>query len=198
MRHSYTLSLAFLLAVSLTACKDDPGITPENVVTIEGTDYPTVEIGTQTWTSVNYAGPGGVAFDSKYGKYYSKAELATIKVPEGWRIPTMDDYKKLAEFHGVPVPSMVSHSEAIKPLISEENWKHAVGTNASGFNAHPGGYMFGPAAPIPGDIAEFWATDGVTFSIQEAGENLTGLRLTLYLSDNSPEYKFNVRFVKAE
>jgi uncharacterized protein (TIGR02145 family) len=203
MRHTYTLTLAILLAVVFSACKEDENIAPVNSVTIEGTEYPTVEIGTQTWTSVNYAGPGGVSFDAigsmpEYGKYYSRVELEAIKVPEGWRIPTMDDYKKLAEFYSMPLPTMTMHSDLIKPLISATHWNHVVGTNTSGFNAYPGGYMFGSAPPIDGDIAEFWASGGITLSIQEAGENLSKLRMALYQSDNSPDYKFNVRFVKAD
>jgi uncharacterized protein (TIGR02145 family) len=194
------LFLVFLLAVLLSACKEDD-VTPDNSVVIEGTAYPTIEIGTQTWTSANYAGPGGVSFNEagampEYGKYYSKVELEAIAIPQGWRIPTQDDFKKLAEFHGISLPSMTTHSEFIKALISEENWNHVVGTNTSGFNAHPGGYIFGTGEPLDGDIAEFWATGGITLSIQEGGASLSDLRMTLYQSDNSPDFKFNIRFVK--
>ena len=192
-----------LAAFSFTACdrEDDEKISPKPTITIHGSDYPTVAIGTQTWTSTNYAGPGGVAFDAEnskpeYGRYYSKAELEAISLPEGWRIPTREDYTKLAQFYGITIPSQITDTEKIASLISETNWNNASGTNSSGFTAYPAGYIFGSAAPIDGDIAEFWTSEGVTASIQEAGANLTSLRMIFYQSDDSPDYKFNVRFVK--
>src|SRR5688572_16155172 len=187
-------SFAVVLVVfSFTACdrEDDKKVSPKPTVTIHGSDYPTVEIGTQTWTSANYAGPGGVAFDAEnskpeYGRYYSKAELEAIALPEGWRIPTQEDYKKLAQSYGITIPSQIADTEKIASLISETNWNNASGTNISGFTAYPAGYIFGSGAPIDGDIAEFWTSEGITASIQEAGTNLTSLRMIFYQSDDSP------------
>ena len=194
---------AILFVVSaLHACDDDDDKNPvTKTVTIAGKAYPTVEIGMQTWTSANYAGPGGVGYDDQnsmpeYGKYYLRAELASILLPDGWRIPTQEDYKKLAQFYGITVPTKITDTEKIASLISRTNWNNVTGTNASGFNAYPAGYIFGESQPIDGDIAEFWTSEGVTLSIQEAGEELRKLRMTLYQSDNSPEFRFNVRFVK--
>ena len=197
-------SFAVVLAVfSFTACdrEDDESVTPRTTITIHGLEYPTVAIGTQTWTSANYAGPGGIAFDAEnsmpeYGKYYSKAELEAIALPEGWRIPTQEDYTKLALFYGITIPSQIADTEKIASLISKTNWNNVAGTNTSGFTAYPAGYIFGSGAPIDGDIAEFWTSEGLTASIQEAGTNLTSLRMIFYQSDDSPDYKFNVRFVK--
>ena len=194
---------AILFVVSaLYACNDDDDKNPvTKTITIEGTAYPIVEIGTQTWTSANYAGPGGVGYDDassrpEFGKYYLRAELASIVLPAGWRIPTQEDYKKLAQFYGITVPSQLTDTEKIASLISKTEWNNVTGTNTSGFNAYPAGYIFGESPPIDGDIAEFWTSEGVTLSIQEAGEELNKLRMTLYQSDNSPEFRFNVRFVK--
>ena len=191
-----------LAAAALSACDedDDANVAPATV-TIEGSKYLTVVIGTQTWTIANYAGPGGVAYDAgnskpEYGRYYAKTELDAITLPEGWRIPTQADYTKLAQFYGIEIPSHGSDTEDIKSLISKTNWNNVSGTNTSGFNAYPAGYIFGSSSPIDGDIAEFWTSEGVTASIQEAGANLTSLRMIFYQSDNSPDYKFNVRFVK--
>ena len=171
-----------LVAFAFSACDqdDDDNVAPPTV-TIEGSKYPTVVIGTQTWTSANYAGPGGVAYDAgnpkpEYGRYYAKAELDAITLPEGWRIPTQADYTKLAQFYGIVIPSHGSDTEDIKSLISKTNWNNVSGTNTSGFNAYPAGYIFGSSSPIDGDIAEFWTSEGVTVSIQEAGANLTSLR----------------------
>lgn len=161
-----------------------------------------MKIGTQTWTTVNYDGEGGIAFGGtipkpEYGKYYTFAELHALTLPEGWRIPTMQDYTTLAEANGIVIADYRAHAENIKALTSTTNWKNIPGTNTSGFNAYPAGYGFGPMAPIDGDIAEFWTIEQKTLSIQENGL-LTGLRIAFYDSSNSPDFRFNIRFVKNE
>lgn len=200
-KRSYIIVLVSLLAiVALNSCDDEPIASSLQQVTIAGKQYPVVRIGNQFWTAANYEGPGGVTYDAsntrpEYGKYYLKSELDAIVVPSGWRIPSLEDYSRLAQSCGVPVPSQLSDGEKIRSLISTTNWNHAQGTNASGFNAYPANYIFNDSSPIEGDIAEFWTAGGETFSIQEAGENLNSLRVSWYQS-NYPEYRFNVRFVK--
>ena len=200
---SSRLAPALLLSIAtLISCDDETTNSPLRQVTIEGKNYPFVKIGKQLWTSSNYEGPGGVSYDAsntrpEFGKYYLKTELDDIAVPAGWRIPTLEDYNQLAQFHGIPVPSKLADGEPIKALISVTGWNNAKGTNTSGFNAYPANYMFQDSSPIEGDMAEFWTVDGETFSIQEAGADLSALRITLYQS-NFPDYRFNVRFVKDE
>jgi uncharacterized protein (TIGR02145 family) len=199
-RSSIVVSALLLSIIALTSCDTNLEDSPLTRVTIEGKQYPFVKIGDQLWTSSNYEGPGGVSYDAlntrpEYGKYYLKTELDAIVVPAGWRIPTLEDYSQLAQSYGIPVPSKLSDGEAIKALISTVNWNNAKGTNTSGFNAYPANYIFQDSNPTEGDIAEFWTADGETFSIQEAGTNLGSLRISLYQS-NSPEYRFNIRFVK--
>ena len=199
-RSSIVVSVLLLSIVTLTSCDDESTDSPVQHVTIEGKQYPFVKIGNQLWTASNYEGPGGVSYDAlntrpEYGKYYLKTELDAIVLPAGWRIPTLEDYTQLAQSYGIPVPSKLSDGEAIKALISTANWNNAKGTNTSGFNAYPANYIFKDSHPIEGDIAEFWTVDGETFSIQEAGTNLSSLRISLYQS-NHPGYRFNVRFLR--
>lgn len=196
-----TLFFLVLFQIFATGCNDNSPASPEDVVTIGDNLYKTVKIGTLTWTTSNYAGSGGITYDEsnskpEYGKYYSMAELKDIELPEGWRIPTDADYIALAEFNGITIPSPISQGDAIKSLTSTTHWNHVQGMNTSGFNAYPGGYIFGTSDPIGGDIAEFWTNEGHTLSIQEAGANLSSLRITFYDSSTSPDYRFNVRFVK--
>src|SRR3990170_7087933 len=92
---SFTIPFFIFLFSSCDRDNDEP--TPDAGVKIEGKNYPIVVIGTQTWTAVNYDGPGGVPYDEnnskpEYGKYYSKSELTSIALPEGWRIPNQQDY----------------------------------------------------------------------------------------------------------
>lgn len=188
------------IVVALASCKEDEP-SPASTVRIDGKDYAIATIGTQTWTTQNYEGAGGVFYSAthnkpEYGKYYSKSELASIPLPEGWRLPTQEDYQKLAATYGLQIPTKIADSDAVKNLISTAHWNHAKGTNVSGFNAYPGGYIFGEGPPIDGDMAEFWTAEGFSFSIQEAGLDLSSLRITMYDSNNSPDYRFNVRFVK--
>lgn len=200
MRSSIIACVLLLHIATLISCDNESSESPLQQVNIGGKEYPFVKIGSQLWTTSNYEGPGGVTYDElntrpEYGKYYLKAELDAVVVPSGWRIPTLEDYTKLAQYHRVPLPSKLGEGEPIKALISITNWNNAKGTNASGFNAYPANYIVGNSNPIEGDIAEFWTADGETFSIQEAGSSLSELRIALYDSD-SPEYRFNVRFVK--
>ncbi len=201
MRSSTRLFFLLIIFAQAISCSEDSPIPSAEHVVIGGKEYAIVKIGNQTWTTSNYAGPGGVSYDGtnskpEYGKYYSKTELDAFVIPTGWRIPTVEDYTALAQNYGIPIPSTTGYGEAIKVLTSNTNWKHVQGTNTSGFNAFTAGYVFGASGPLDGDIAEFWAAGGITFSIQEAGLNLSSLRLTFYDSSNSPDYRFNVRFVK--
>lgn len=197
----FTSFFLVLFQIFAAGCDDNSPASSEDVVFIEDTPYKTKKIGTLTWTTSNYAGPGGVDYDEsnskpEYGKYYSLVEIGDIELPEGWRIPTDEDYIALAQFYNITIPSPINQSDAIKALTSTTHWNHVQGTNTSGFNAYPGGYIFGASAPINGDIAEFWTNEGHTLSIQEAGANLSSLRVTFYDSSTSADYRFNVRFVK--
>lgn len=201
MRSLFSFTFYALLFSSLVACKDKEEIvSPAQGVFIDGKEYPTMQIGSQLWTVTNYEGEGGVSYDSEnsrphYGKYYTQAELAAIPLPEGWRIPTQQDYLQLTQHYGIAVPSYGAHTESIKGLTATTHWNHVPGTNTTGFNAYPAGYAFGALSPSEGDIAEFWTSEGITLSIQEAAD-LASLRISFYQSDNSPDFRFNVRFVK--
>lgn len=196
-------SILFMV-LFISACKKDkePDQMPATItVRINEKEYGTMKIGNQTWTVSNYAGPGGILYDDRgskpeYGKYYTFEEAKGISLPEGWRVPTQSDYIKLLESQGVKIEDLrVVNPEALKTLTSKTNWKHVAGNNLSGFNAFPGGYSFKNSAPMDGDIAEFWMADGNTISVQE-GANFSSLRLAFYNNSSSPDYRFNVRFVK--
>lgn len=196
-----TLSLFLALNVFIACDNDDDLTSTPNRVTIGGSNYTTVTLGDQTWTAENYSGAGGLPFDNvnskpEYGKYYTKAEVEAIVLPEGWRLPTLADYEKLAQHHGITLPSNGSETEKIKALTSVDRWKNVPGTNSSKLNIYPTGYIFGTGEALDGDVAEFWMKDGLSLSIQEAGANLSSLRMVPYDSNNSPEFRFTVRFVK--
>src|SRR5471030_2740805 len=98
------LSISALLAIlffSSCSKKGDPtpDTTNPNVcsVSINNSTYPTIIIGKQTWTSLNYS--GGTAtlttLSAGYGSYYTLAQANAITLPTGWRIPTRADFNNL-------------------------------------------------------------------------------------------------------
>lgn len=201
MRLRSCLLVALLGLTFSISCKKDPQKVPPPVtVQIAEKSYATVKIGNQTWITSNFDGAGGVVYDAlnskpEYGKYYTFAEIKAIQLPAGWRIPTVHDYVKLAESQGVVFTNLhATRQEAIKKLTSKTNWKNLPGNNLSGFNAYPAGYIFQTSLPQDGDISEFWTAEGKTMSIQEGANS--SLRITFYDNSSSPEYRFNVRFVK--
>lgn len=206
MKTTNQLSLYFIFCfvalmgfISCKKDKDEPA--PKSAIYIEGKEYPTVKIASQTWTATNYEGPGGLRFEdtdpmNKFGKYFLYSEIKKIELPDGWRIPTKADYTQLLESQGAIFDGLkVTNPEIIKKLTSETYWKNIPGNNSSGFNAYPAGYTFANYIPIPGDLAEFWTSEGLSMSIQE-GANLTSLRIGFYDNSNSNEFRFNLRFVK--
>ena len=117
-------------------------------VTINGTAYNTVIIGTQTWTSVNYNGPGGVNYNNgannaTYGKLYTWAEAQAISLPAGWRLPTANDFNNLMIAIGAQNLGngnyLPSGTEPLQ-LMSNSGWSTTNGTNTLGFSAEPAGF----------------------------------------------------------
>lgn len=198
--------LVALIALG-TGCKksknNEPAPQSTDPVLIDNTAYPTVTIGNQVWTTLNYAGPGGMGYDTlgtkpEYGKYYTYEEIKAIHLPDGWRLPTRQDYLSLAQHQGITFNgNRATMQGAIKKITSVNNWRSIPGTNASGFNAQPGGYCLRNQPPQAGDIAEFWTVDGDTFSIQESADGKNH-NASFYGDSNSPEYRFNVRFVRSK
>ena len=156
MKHLYILVSAIAICC-LAACskKSDPApVTDPRVgtVVINGYTYPTIIIGTQTWTSFNYlGGTGSLAKpDNTYGNYYTLQQAMQIPLPTGWRIPGVDDYNKmLSTFSAatknssgnyvgdISVARALADTAQFHSLASPDLTMKA--TNSSGFSAYPGG-----------------------------------------------------------
>jgi uncharacterized protein (TIGR02145 family) len=124
----------------------EPPVTTKEV-TINGTVYPAVKIGTKTWTTVNYNGATGVNYNggsnsAAYGKLYTIAESRAITLPTGWRIPTKADFEDLIKNFSYEKDSFgdyVLKADGCKKLKSVSGWLITNGDNSAGFNAFPGG-----------------------------------------------------------
>ncbi len=109
--------------------------------------YPTVRIGHQEWLATNYAGPGSLTERNKphYGTFLEYADLATLQLPAGWRIPSRQDYTTLLESQGLTVYDWGTNGEDVASkrllgqLMATDAWtkKDGYANNQSGFNAMP-------------------------------------------------------------
>jgi len=122
----------------------------DSTVIIAGDIYPVVKIGTQTWTSVNYRGPGGIFntgyldnYSVQHGKLYTPQEASQIALPAKWRLPTYDDYLTMLIARGAKQNSDGSYSATLavtQSLMATFGWDEGGGNNYSGFTALPTGF----------------------------------------------------------
>ncbi|MBV8391030.1 MAG: hypothetical protein JO080_14590 [Mucilaginibacter sp.] len=122
----------------------------DSTITITGDVYPIVKIGSQTWTSVNYRGPGGIfntgyldQYDVQHGKLYTTQEASQIALPAGWRLPTYDDYLNLMITRGATQNTDGSFNPTLavaQSLMTTTGWEEGGGNNYSGFSAFPTGF----------------------------------------------------------
>jgi uncharacterized protein (TIGR02145 family) len=208
MKPLFYFIIPLLIAISLGSCRKDRNPKPQpeadpnslKTVTINNKSYPAVKIGSKLWLATNFDAQGGVDYSGtvarpEYGKYYSVTEMRAFVLPDGWRVPTEADYRELLTANGIDIMAQVTAQT--KKITSTTHWNYVNGTNVSGFNALPAGYVFNNGKAIDGDIAEFWVSDGKTFSIMESG-NRDALRVQFYVDSDNPAagYRFNVRLVK--
>jgi uncharacterized protein (TIGR02145 family) len=109
--------------------------------TRDGQFYKMVKIGEQVWMgeNLNYAADGSKCYNNnpdscaKYGRLYDY-ETAQNVVPDGWHLPTSEEWEELIEF-------AFGKTIAGKRLKSQNGWgdEAANGTDEYGFSALPGG-----------------------------------------------------------
>jgi len=185
-------SLAFLLSACSESFTDSR----------DGQSYDVVKIGNLTWMAENLnfetAGsfcPEGDSRNCKrLGRLYTWAEAKTV-CPEGWRLPTNEDFAQiLAQSHDGE-PGAVSNEVGAK-LKSRNGWfKKGNGTDEFGFNALPAGYrgavlktddgtVTGGKFDGIGGYAYFWSAD-------EDAENPESNAFYLFLSFSSDAASLN-------
>lgn len=160
---------------------------PITVTDIDGNLYHTVIIGSQTWmvenfkaskyndgTSLVFTNSGyswlqqttgaycwpqdDVYYKNTYGAFYNWYAVSSGKLaPEGWHIPTEQDWVNLSAFLG-------GGSIAGGKLKGLDYWisPNTGATNVYGFNALPAGYRSknNGSNPSMGTVAVFWSSTG--------------------------------------
>lgn len=143
----------------------------------DGKSYKTVKIGSLTWMAENlnfdnsatatgsidssFCYDGIPANCTKYGRLYQEY-AATAVCPEGWRLPTADDWRDLT----TTAKSEFGDNNGSLRAVGE--WENTIfgdnvtATNASGFSALPAGYRAKTGeCDGEGTKAYFWGEDNM-------------------------------------
>lgn len=143
----------------------------------DGKSYKTVKIGSLTWMAENlnydnsatatgsidssFCYDGIPANCEKYGRLYQEY-AATVVCPEGWRLPTADDWRDLT----TTAKSEFGDNNGSLRAVGE--WENTIfgdnvtATNASGFSALPAGYRAKTGeCDGEGTKAYFWGEDNM-------------------------------------
>jgi uncharacterized protein (TIGR02145 family) len=150
----------------------------DSIADFEGNQYPTVNIGTQTWmaenlrstkyvdgTDIPHVSPSIWQIDTSLsGKYYTwkvcmngeTYEMAQGLCPAGWHIPTVNEWQTLFDYVGI-FPGL--HLSSIKSSQSVDI------DNSSGFSAFPAGHIEernGLDYRNMGYFSEYWTSSPVS------------------------------------
>ncbi len=105
--------------------------------------------------------------EPKYGKIYNGIAVNDPRgiAPEGWRVPTENDWNELFNFLG----GYLIAGKAMKVTGDGNFGQINTGTNSSGFSALPGGGRVANTGSfsVGGTWARFWGTNGYSFYITD-------------------------------
>jgi len=195
-----------------TPCPGIPTITD-----VDGNSYRTVQIGSQCWMRENlratkyktgeaipvidnlqewYQFKSGamcyyennIDYANKYGAIYNWKTVETGNIcPNGWHIPSNDEWIEIIDFLGGP-------DNAGYKMKSAYNWQYYNGSNESGFSALPAGYLHYIGGFVSlGTSTSFWcSTEEYSASISDFGGEIWVTSLSYYYSESG----YSVRCVK--
>lgn len=122
----------------------------------DGQEYKTMEIGQNVWMAenLNYETPESRCYADKkenckkYGRLYSREEAGTA-CPEGWKLPSNDDWLALID----------EADRDARKLMATSDWFKNNGTNATGFSVLPSGIYDNGSFSDLTMSANFWVAD---------------------------------------
>lgn len=161
----------------------------------DGKSYFYKKIGDREWFSRNLAWKGaGLSFqncevmDAIYGRYYTWTEAQTA-CPEGWRVPSDEDWFSLAQAAGYKGEAKDGSFMGIAGALmvnayfnNTRMWEYCPEvkiTNKAGFSSIPTGYgTKASSASFTGDFeyAVYWSSE----SVAPEGEESTGVYRMIY------------------
>ncbi|MDR1813008.1 MAG: hypothetical protein LBQ87_09305 [Candidatus Fibromonas sp.] len=188
----FFLSITFASMVLLCSCTVKPQQEKiEKAVLIDnrdGKEYRTAKIGEQVWMAenLNYDAKGSLCFKNnpdncvKYGRLYDWKTAMAIKIcPDGWHLPSDDEWDKLYRFvdgdtsTGSPYGSKTAgkHLKAVSGWEPYEGIEKFDNLDTYGFSALPGGisregeHFFGT-----GDYGYWWSTNDAYRTMSYSGD----------------------------
>ncbi len=167
----------------------------------DGTTYKTVEIDGSLWIAENMRfeiTPGSYVYDNDesnlqmLGRLYTW-EKATLACPEGWHLPTNNDWQYLINYLG-------GNAEAGGKLKEQgtSNWKNpnSFATNESYFSARPGGFRNTDGTFVnKGEKGYFWSATNLN-EIEAYSRGLSYDRKSVSVETSHKGIGFSVRCVK--
>jgi uncharacterized protein (TIGR02145 family) len=163
--------------------------------------YPLVKIGDQIWMgrNFNFELEGSLATEKpeEYGRFYNW-EQALAACPEGWRLPSKEDWEQL-------MATLGGKQEAGHHLKSQEGWLRGEnGSNSSGFNAYPAGEFQEHKKDFwnIGYYTHFWSATDLSEEKRYGGDRLAyQVRLTyrdrlLLMNSNYKTNFYCIRYIK--
>lgn len=170
-----------------------------------GNQYNTVEIGDQIWMAENFRCPTENSWlynddannEELYGRLYTW-EDALNNAPEGWHLPTNEEWLELEEhintLYGEKVPLALKSKTGWLP---DEFQNSTNGNDASGFNIYPGGarWFLNGTFYNQGSAAYFWSSTK-SDSIRARIRKFTISDTQIASGASNVDYGFSVRYVK--
>ena len=145
-------------------------------VTINERQYTAVCLYGKLWLTENYVDEEkATVTDPEYGSYFTKAQMDRC-VPEGWRLPTADDFQELIDKE----PNHFEKYYATNWYTSETDSRYVACTNELKLNLQPGGYYRVAWGDI--DSKTYIAYYGT--STKEKLSESSGLQRVYYRLDN--------------
>lgn len=134
-----------------------------------------------------------------YGAMYNHWAIESGKLaPNGWRIPTQQDFKELEEY----LLNNGYANEIVSALKSHSGWNASSGngTNAIGFNSLPNGYVNIFGTPTLAEGICTWATTDINSDLPLGSRTRVLVQLfkneNILFSDNSISIGSGIRCIK--